>query len=352
MARSELLEGLRHPPYPPAAEKESDAIELHNGLFKGRKRAPGFTIDDADTLDMDDGIQMRKHGKGYEVIVSISDVAALVPPDSALDKEAFKRAHTVYYEDISSSHMFPRRLAEDIFSLREGERRLAVTITTPLDERLERGEPTIELTQFTSRQKMSYDEANEALAHRDNNLHRFMAGYADLAGGLKAKRRDSATNKKGTAGTIIEELMLVTNQSIADFLDVNNVTALNRNHLVPPDREARKLIMEQLGTMMPQMDRKTRQLMINQLLNKGTYGPVNEGHYALQFVRYMHGTSPIRRYADVINQRGIHSVLRGEEPLYSEEKLTEIGKHLSSVSSKERALGTSGVVFQMQANSV
>jgi ribonuclease R len=352
MARSELLDRLRHPLFPRAAEKESQAITLHDGLFRGRKEAPGFTIDDVDTLDMDDGIKMRKKGKGCEVIVSISDVASLVKPDSALDREAFKRAHTVYYPDISSSPMFPQRLSEGLFSLEEKKRRLAITITTPFDERLERGEPIIELTQFTSRQKMSYELANQALENKDNNLHALISEYADLAGGLKAKRKDSSTNRKGTAGTIIEEFMLVANQSIADFLDMNNIPGLYRNHLIPSDASARKALREQIGAMIPdQVDKKTRQSMINQYLNRGTYEPDNQGHYALDFVRYMHGTSPIRRYADVINQRGIHAVLLGEEPLYTNETLEQIGEHLSSVSQKERALASNGVIFQMAGSS-
>ena len=347
MAELERFIELRHPPFPRAAEKESNAITLHDDLFKGRKKAPGFTIDEVDTLDMDDGIEMKKKGKGYEVIVSISDVASLIKPNSALDREGLNRAHTIYYPDISSSPMFPQRLSEGLFSLEENKRRLAVTITTPFDERLERGEPIIELTQFTSRQKMSYDVANKALEQKDDNLHRFIAEYADLAGGLKAKRKDSSTNRKGTAGTIIEEFMLVANQSIADFLDMNNIPALYRNHLVPPDPAVRKELREQIAALIPaQIDKQMRQNMINQYLNRGTYEPDNQGHHALDFVRYMHGTSPIRRYADVVNQRGIHAVLLGEEPAYTNERLEQIGDHLSKVSQKERTLPLSEVVFQ------
>ncbi len=326
----------RNASFPLLAQQEARAISFTDDTFRRRRVVRGFTIDDADTSDMDDAIWLEKKGKGYELTVSIADVTAFVPLGSALDREAYDRKVTLYYPDDMSSPMFPERLSNGLFSLQEKQRRPTVTITTIFDENLERSDPIIALTQLESERKYSYEDINEALNDSGNNLHASMTDYADLANNLREKRKKdgglifSKSQRKGKASIIIEEFMVATNVSMGTYLSDHDMPALYRNHLKRLDKKAIKALIAEIEASQDDASQSEKPKLDNKLLGKAVYCPSNEGHSALRTYSYMHGTSPIRRYADIVNHRGIHAVYFGEEPPYSYDDLVIMSDHLNS----------------------
>jgi exoribonuclease R len=347
MAKAEF--DPKHPPFPLAVDLESRVVALkaarNQDIFEGRKVVKGFTIDDRDTQDMDDAIWVEKRGKGYELSVSISDVAAFVPPRSRIDRHAQHRGFTVYYKDDTSSPMLPSRLSNGLFSLRPKERRATITITTLFDEHLQQEESTIELTQLRSNNKLSYEAANGILADRGHNLHEAMSMYADIAAGLKVKRKQKGDlvlpdwiNRKGRSASIIEECMLYYNGELTSYLMQNEMLGLNRNQESLLTNEERRVLQAKIDASSADDDPKEVRKLVERVHGRASWSPDNKGHHSLQMDRYMQGSSPIRRYPDVINQFGVYAVRHGEEHPYSHEELIWISEHINSLPRAKRLI--------------
>ncbi len=325
-----------------------------------------FTIDGNDSKDFDDAISLITNEDGtYELGVYIADVAEYVKEGSPLDKEALKRGTSVYLADRVIP-MLPHQLSNGICSLNEGVERLvlACLMTVTSDGKLLNYE--IVEGVIKSRYQMTYENVNKIL----NGDEELSTKYHELVGTLKEmvklseairlKRMkkgalDFKTNEykfklnedgspkeimpvvSAKAEKLIEDFMLMANETIAYNMKIMNFPCLYRIH-EKPDQDKLKLIWEDiknLGVSLPkiikdikstniqaalkQVSDEPLELIVNNMLLRGMmkakYSHECIGHYALAMYYYCHFTSPIRRYPDLMVHRIIKRLILHPEAL-------------------------------------
>lgn len=326
---------------------------------------PIFTIDSAETKDIDDAISLMKlNDGGYELGVHIADVSHYVKPDSALDKEAFERATSIYYAD-KVIPMLPKQLSNGICSLNEDETRLAFSCLMQLDENGNIRQYRFVKTVIRSRVKGVYKEINALLDDTADEAIRekYVAVSAQLPvmrelyekrlalrkarGGMdiesteaklvldeKGRCIDVVKRERGVSECMIEEFMLLANQCAANAGRTHKVPFLYRIHEAP-DAERLEKLMTMLkacaldvrfkGEVPTQLELaalldKTRgepiQIPVHtgilRSMQKAKYSPEPKGHFGLVLEDYAHFTSPIRRYPDLAIHRILTDMLLGE----------------------------------------
>ncbi|MBM3618064.1 MAG: RNB domain-containing ribonuclease, partial [Alphaproteobacteria bacterium] len=285
------------------------AIDRHQ-----RQRIKSYPIDNHEPLrasDRDDAVFAEKTAEGYVLQVTIADVAAHIPKDSILDKAAQKRAFTIY-RPPARDPMFPFVLSEDRFSLEHEQERLGLTAIFTLDEAF-----ALKGVRFARTIVESECQDYASASHRMIQEGDDMALLAQVAQGIKRASNpairpydagDSAYMDKtghirqGDAGTmaaakLVQVLMIFANNEIANFFNATGLPFLYRNH-----------------------DGKTDELG---QLGRAEYEPFDDGHYGLRRSdglkgAYSHCTSPIRRYADLVNQRMQHYAMDVVEAISGE----------------------------------
>ena len=323
-----------------------------------------FTIDGADTKDIDDAVSLTRTEGGWALGVHIADVSHYVKPGTVLDAEAYERGTSVYYAS-SVVPMLPPALSNGICSLNPWEDRLAFSALMTLDESGRLTGYTFQKTVICSRLKGVYAEINKILegaADRDllekyGELIPTLRDMRDLAAVLQKNRRsrgaldlESAEAKilvgpqgeaqgvlpreSGLSEHIIEELMLTANEAAASYAQEHNLPFIYRIHEDPPEEKLETLIklLDELGlenaalkaggatsgalaSVLEAARGKNLDAVVNhQLLRsmaKARYSPENKGHFGLVLGRYTHFTSPIRRYPDLAIHRILSSALAG-----------------------------------------
>ncbi|HLC58167.1 MAG TPA: RNB domain-containing ribonuclease [Candidatus Nanoarchaeia archaeon] len=349
--------------------------KLIDGVFRDREEAFGLTIDGPDSLDLDDAIWLERRDDGSIVHVSIADVGGIVKKESSADEKAFKRSFTRYYEN-GNNPMLPRKLSEDLLSLREGERRPTITFSIPVSDRLEIGTPSIKRTCIQSKRKLSYqgfedlmkDQSFEhvgmlqeasLLAWKLLQLRRVKGALAffDLSYGL-ATSEEGALRKLDpdeacNAYLLIQEFMILANQSIALYLADQGVPILYRNHIARAIAPEREVLLNDLEVILMEAESRragTFQKKMSLVLERAFCSPTIAGHYALNLPVYAHFTSPIRRYADLVNHRQLVAFLMGEERPYTADQLFEISKHLNAVEGKIKDRKKIGFIIEREAD--
>ncbi|MDB5259740.1 MAG: ribonuclease [Candidatus Taylorbacteria bacterium] len=322
-----------------------------------RKTVRGVTIDGKTSRDLDDAIWLSRNGDGWTLDVSIADVGSAILRGSEYDIRAHKMGSTRYFAD-GNDPMFPRYLSEDKLSLWEGKKRDTVTISIPLSKELEPGKPTLAFTELVSEGKLTYDLV-DAIVNQPagDEIHRMLVDLNGLAQTLLEKRRQNGalaiydifsgwvTTEEGflkklvpedchLANIIVQECMILANQAVAGFFAERDIPVLFRNHTAKAIGSNRAEIVGDLGNSMLHPDKfniETLQARISLVMNRATYGPELRGHFGLNLPAYLHFTSPIRRYADLVNHRILAAVLAGSEMPYTKEELVELGKHLTAI---------------------
>lgn len=326
---------------------------------------PIFTIDSAETKDIDDAISLMKlNDGGYELGVHIADVSHYVKPDSALDKEAFERATSIYYAD-KVIPMLPKQLSNGICSLNEDETRLAFSCLMQLDENGNIRQYRFVKTVIRSRVKGVYKEINALLDDTADEAIRekYAAVSAQLPvmqelyekrlalrkarGGLdiesteaklvldeKGRCVDVVKRDRGVSECMIEEFMLLANQCAANAGRTHKVPFLYRIHEAPDAERLEKLMtmLKACGLDVRFKGETPTQLELAALLDKtrgepiqipvhtgilrsmqkAKYSPEPKGHFGLVLEDYAHFTSPIRRYPDLAIHRILTDMLLGE----------------------------------------
>jgi ribonuclease R len=332
------------------------------------------TIDPQRARDHDDAVFAERRGAGFGLWVAIADVAEFVTAGSALDREARKRASSVYLPDRVVP-MLPERLSGDLCSLRPDEERLALAVELAIDadggvRRLRVAEARIR-----SRAKLAYEEAAavmEGARTIDPVLADSLGALAALASVLRARRVASGSldlelaepepvvDARGRVSAIglasrsvahraIEEAMLAANRAIAELLVEARWPTLHRVHEPPDPAELAGLepVLASLGLWpgrmrrapgaddLPELVEAARERadagvvhgLLVRALRQARYAEAPLGHFALAFDRYLHFTSPIRRYADLVVHRAVKGQLAGERPARA--PLDELAEHLS-----------------------
>jgi ribonuclease R len=346
---------------------------------------PIVTIDGENARDFDDAVYVRRQGAGYELHVSIADVAAYVAAGSALDQEAYARATSVYFPDRAIP-MLPEALSNGICSLNPNEDRLTKTACIECDAKGRVIRSRFFNSVIRSQERMTYTNVRRILVDRDaevlerykelidqfklmeevalliyeqrkarGNLD-FDLPEAEIILDLQGVPENIVRAERNVAHRIIEEFMIAANEAVARQLTEKNLPLLYRVH-EGPDREALEALapfLLSLGYRLPLKQERVAPLEIQKLLEsargkpeervlnrvllrsmkQAVYQPENIGHFGLASVCYTHFTSPIRRYPDLVVHRMFDRALRGDKLKPNEREdlvryLQEAGKHTS-----------------------
>jgi len=342
--------------YPEGVEKQE---------IKKRKDLRGLltvTIDPADAKDFDDAISFRElKGGWYEVGVHIADVSHYITPDSALDKEAYRRATSVYLPDRVSP-MLPERLSNELCSLRPREDKYTFSAIFQINKQGKVKEHWIGKTVIHSDRRFSYEEVQEIIEGAGGDHAVELLILNDIAQNLRGQRfKKGAINfssqevrfkldetgkpigivvkESKAAHQLIEEFMLLANRTIAEYVGGikykgEHVPFPYRVHDVPDedklkmfslfagrfgvkfDLSSPESISRSFNQMLESVNGKPEQHVLEQLgirtMSKAVYTTDNIGHYGLGFQHYCHFTSPIRRYPDVLVHRILQQCLEND----------------------------------------
>ena len=345
------------------------------------------TIDGEHARDFDDAITIDRLANGhYWLGVHIADVSHYVQEGSALDEEAYERATSVYFPE-RAVHMFPAELATGLCSLNPRVDRLVQSCVMEVDRRGNVVRYEMHDGVINSDARMTYTEVNAILTDRDPDTMARYAGLVpmfelmhELFEVLNSRRRRRGAidfdlpetqivltdhgqieailpSERNVAHRLIEEFMLLANETVASHLATNAVPALHRVHEAPDIKKVadfeefistlgyslaaqghalrpkhfQKLIDRMRGT--PE-ERPIAALMLR-TMQKARYDATSLGHFGLAAEHYTHFTSPIRRYPDLVVHRMLRASRHGEmsEARREEliEDLPEVARHTSEM---------------------
>lgn len=345
-----------------------------------------FTIDPLTAKDFDDALSIQKLENGnWEVGVHIADVSHYVKEGSAIDKEALKRATSVYLVDRVVP-MLPEVLSNMVCSLRPNEEKCVFSAVFELDDNAKVKSEWFGKAIINSDRRFTYEEAQEIIENGEGEFAEEILVLDRLAKKMRAVRKQKGAiefhssevrfelDEKGKplrvyekvmkdANRLIEDFMLLANKKVAAFIgDVKNKkqqeqpkTFVYRIHDEPDPEKLETLskflrtfdykinfhsdTQEQLNKMLKDFEGKNEKRMIQQLairsMAKAIYTTKNIGHYGLGFEFYSHFTSPIRRYPDLIAHRLLQHYLEGN-PTVKEGPVEVMCKH-SSIMEKKAA---------------
>lgn len=321
------------------------------------------TIDSEDTKDVDDGVSIKKLENGNYILgVHIADVSHYVTQGSPLDAEAYARGTSVYLVDRVLP-MLPRELSNGICSLNVGVDRLAFSVIMEIDKAGEIIKHDIFESVINVEYKVTYKQIYKIFEEEDVELKSTFAKYMDdlilmkeLAKVLGARRKARGSldfnfpeakvylDEKGKpidvqkyeitfANNIIEEFMLICNETVAERFFWLKVPFVYRVHAQPDAEKMLKLatIVKNLGysikstseihpkaiqELLTKIKGKREERVINTIalrsMQKAIYKGQNDGHFGLAAKYYTHFTSPIRRYPDLLIHRIMKLVLKNE----------------------------------------
>lgn len=317
----------------------------------------GITIDSSETRDIDDGIWIEKTETGWLLSVVIADVSAHLRIGGGIDEEAFAKVASRYFAN-GNRPMLPRGLSENRMSLLPERKRRVLAARISISESFETKLESLTTENFQSLGRVDYPTIPEIMSAIGNHEIKMLAV---VAMGLMDKRRNQGalvvydlmqgwvTTEEGflkqmkdtreTIGyIIIQEAMILTNALIAEWCVREDIPVLYRNHTsraaAPPMTEISQQIRSAINGPWQDMDLVRKR--VHMLLDRADYGSTLKGHYGLSLPAYLHFTSPIRRYADLVNHRQIRAKLKGKPFPYSQENLETIATHINTVEQAER----------------
>jgi len=321
-----------------------------------------FTIDPVDAKDFDDAISVKKlKGEWFEIGVHIADVSHYIEVDSALDKEAFRRATSVYLPDRVLP-MLPERLSNGLCSLRPREEKYTFSAMFTMNKAGKVKDYWLGKTVINSDRRFTYEEVQEiiegASGDHEEEVHllntmaqtlrkqRFKKGAINFSSQEVRFQLDETGRPVGIvvkeskeAHQLVEEFMLLANRTVAEFVSSQEVKGKPipfpyRVHDAPDEDKLKMFttfasrygvrfnlgspeeIAKSFNEMLKMVEGKPEQHVLETLgirtMAKAVYTTDNIGHYGLGFENYCHFTSPIRRYPDVLVHRILLDCLEGD----------------------------------------
>ncbi len=366
-------------PYELPAPADEDRVDLRDLV--------SFTVDPETAEDFDDAISLREEESGTRVFVHIADVSAYLPSGAPLDYGAAERAFSTYVPG-NVAPMLPPELSEDACSLRPGQDRLCVTTEVLLAGEQRSGEPRFYRSVIRSDARLSYGQVERILAGKESAAPALVAALeqADRVSAALRRRRfargaarierpelEFAFDGEGgvarawfqtepRAHALIEDLMILANEAVAELLAKRGREALFRVHERPDPQSLTALIAKlaaldvptppapEEGSLAPQeaellaaqiaagvteyvarasRGREAFPTLVLRALKQARYDPRNLGHSGLASKAYCHFTSPIRRYPDVVCHRALlHELGLSDDPLPGD--LETLADHVSA----------------------
>lgn len=329
-----------------------------------------FTIDGETAKDFDDAVSIQQLENGlFRLGVHIADVSEYVQLNSPTDMEAFERGTSVYLPDRVIP-MLPEKLSNGLCSLVPGEDRLTLSVMMDIDLTGKVVDYRITKSMIRSRWRLTYNEVNKMLSDNDSNLKekykdvlcelQLMEKLAEILRTRRFERGaidfdfpeseiitdsfgmplDVYIAERGVSNKMIEEFMLITNETVAEFAYWSELPLVYRSHEPPAgeklesfvsfikpfglsikgrvdsDNPVKPKAFEQILKKVQNtpLERIVSRTMLRSLM-KADYKSVNTGHFGLASEYYCHFTSPIRRYPDLVVHRSIKNMLDGKESL-------------------------------------
>ena len=383
--------------YPQAVEKAADRIPdaipaEEIARREDFRRVTTFTIDPRDAKDFDDALSIRRLSDGlWEVGVHIADVTYYVKEGSLIDKEAEKRATSVYLVDRTIP-MLPERLCNYLCSLRPDEEKLAYSVVFQMNDKAEVKDARVVHTVIKSDRRFTYEEAQQIIETGQGDYKDEMLQLDRLAKQLRQKRFAAGAinfdryevkfeiDEKGKpisvyfkvskdANKLVEEFMLLANRTVAE--KIGRVPKGKKAKVFPyrihdlPDPEkldnlaqfiarfgyklrtsgTKTDVSKSINHLLDDIQGKKEENLIETVsiraMQKARYSVHNIGHYGLAFDYYTHFTSPIRRYPDMMVHRLLTKYIDEHGRTVSEKKYEALCEHSSAMeqlaASAERA---------------
>jgi ribonuclease R len=328
--------------------------------------APFVTIDGASTRDIDDAIRVEHIGSGYRIQVAISDPTKLVDIGSTEDENARLLGATVYFGDHPARRMLVARISEDEGSLVAGKSRPVFVMQIDLDETLEIKDFSVKHQRIKVDKRLTCEEIPVILQDVDHPLRPMLGTAAQLSGMLLAKRRRSgalaiydlarllisdeegkliATHRDQIVGQIIiQEFMVLANTEMAQYLVKHDIPGVFRNHepksMTAPADELAALIESWLQADGMNLEQVRDQFQ--SIAGRASYSSKVKGHFALATACYGHFTSPLRRYADLVNLRQVKAHLKKTSLPYTAAEIEPLAESLNATADKERETRSDG----------
>jgi ribonuclease R len=375
-------------------EAVTEAIRLGGAVserdIRGRtdfRPVATVTIDGEHARDFDDAITIEKLPNGnFWLGVHIADVSHYVQEGSALDREAYERGTSVYFPE-RAVHMFPSELATGLCSLNPHVDRLVQSCMMEVDRRGQVVRHEFHDGVINSDERMTYTAVNGILTDRDPELLKQYAPLVPMFEQMRelfqilndARRRRGSIDfdlneaevimdeagrveaiialERNVAHRLIEEFMLLANETVASYLEAQNAPALYRIHEEPDILKVAKFeefisgfgysLAAPAGALRPRHfqklierlhgkpEEKPIAFLMLRTMQKARYAPENMGHFGLAAPSYTHFTSPIRRYPDLVVHRALraarHGTLTEEAREDQTEELPEVARHTSEM---------------------
>jgi ribonuclease R len=352
-----------------AARALPESVQAQDIQNRRDLRELGFvTIDGETARDFDDAVFCKREGKGFRLWVAIADVSHYVRHGDALDMEARERGTSVYFPRRVIP-MLPEKLSNGLCSLNPEVDRLAMVCEMAITPKGEIAQYEFYNAVFRSHARLTYTEVWARLSGKkaSQNLlnlydvfkvlleERGQRGAIDfetvetrMIFDPKGKIEKIVAEPRNDAHRLIEECMLAANVCAGNFIAKNEHPVLYRVHDVPAEEKVRTLrdFLGELGLQLPggeiprpkdyaQLLERIRkrpdftllQTILLRSLKQAVYSPANKGHFGLAFDAYVHFTSPIRRYPDLLVHRVIKALLARKE--YSGVDWEALGRHCS-----------------------
>lgn len=374
--------------FPTKVMNQAERVPDHviEGDFQGRMDLRNWTvvtIDGEDAKDLDDGISLTKDGNIYHLGVHIADVSNYVQGGSALDREALRRGTSVYLVDRVIP-MLPKRLSNGICSLNQGEDRLALSCLMDIDEQGNVLQHTIAETVICVDRRMTYTavkeilEGNKELRREYQEFVPMFHHMKDLSAILREKRSNRGSidfdfpeskvvldemgrpveikaYEQNVATRIIEDFMLLANETVAkeycereipflyrthenpDSDRMEKVLTFIRNQDIPVAKAREEITPLEVQEILKEIEGEPTEPLISRLLlrsmKQAKYTTGCSGHFGLAAKHYCHFTSPIRRYPDLQIHRIIKETIRGrmnqEKQMYYAQILGDVAENTS-----------------------
>ena len=372
--------------YPEAVTKAADRIpdDITPEEIAKRKdfrNVITFTIDPRDAKDFDDALSIQKLPNGnWQVGIHIADVTHYVKPGSIVDKEAEKRATSVYLVDRTVP-MLPERLCNGVCSLRPNEEKLAFSCIVEMNDNAKVLATDICRTVIKSDRRFTYEEAQDIIETGVGDYSEQVLTLDRLAKILRKERFENGSvafdrtevrfdidengrpidvyfKESKDANKLVEEFMLLANKKVAERIGIppkgkKAKAFVYRIHDVPDSDRLENLstlvrvfghkiktkgnasdVNKSLNKLLRDIKGRAEENLLSILairsMAKAVYSTVNIGHYGLAFDYYTHFTSPIRRYPDMMVHRLLDKYLNGERSV-NQAKLEEECKHSSDM---------------------
>lgn len=374
--------------FPESVLKASQNIKYEEDN-EGRKDLTNLltiTIDGEDAKDFDDAISLTREGDSYRLYVHIADVSHYVRPGDVIDREAYERGTSVYFPE-SVFPMLPESLSNGVCSLRPGEEKLTLTIEMLCD-----GGGNVQAADFyksviKSDYRMTYTavtgifDGDENLKEKYKDLCPMLSEARTLAANIKKKRDDGGAinftsheckiilDNEGEvtdikpypyaeSNSLIEQFMVLANETVAKRLSESRVPSVYRVHKAPDPEKMEAFVdfihalgldlnlyggvkPKLLSDFLEEIKDNPASYVINKMLlksmQKAKYSPDNAGHFGLNLDYYCHFTSPIRRYPDLMAHRALKALIEKKADAQFKDKFARYCAD-ASVKSSEREI--------------